>query len=99
MRDLSDMTELNGVTLRSAYAINESGEILGYGISAAGYPSAILLGPVDTLLGDLDGDCRVGMFDLLLLLSDWGESDSTADLDGDGEVTSVDLQILLDNWS
>ena len=53
--------------------------------------------------GDLDGDGDVDIFDLLLLLSDWGvcqvpPDGCPADLDGDGDVGVLDLLILLANW-
>ena len=53
--------------------------------------------------GDLDGDGSVGIFDLLILLSDWGPcpdppDDCPADLDNDGTVGIFDLLALLANW-
>ena len=47
---------------------------------------------------DIDGDCRIDMFDFLILLFEWGATDSAADLDGDGLVGINDLLILLANW-
>ncbi len=53
-------------------------------------------------LGDLDGDCMVGVKDLLILLGNWGLcgdcNDCPADLDGDCSVGVKDLLILLGNW-
>ncbi len=53
-------------------------------------------------LGDLDGDCVVGVKDLLILLGDWGtcpkKGDCPADLDESGDVGVKDLLILLGNW-
>ena len=53
-------------------------------------------------LGDLDGDCVVGVKDLLILLGDWGpcpkKGDCPADLDNSGDVGVKDLLILLGNW-
>ena len=52
-----------------------------------------------TCLGDIDLDGGVGVGDLLLMLSMWGECDSCVpDLDGDGHVGVSDLLILLDAW-
>ncbi len=53
--------------------------------------------------GDLDGDGTVGIFDLLILLSNWGPCPDppdpcAADLDGDGNVGILDLLALLANW-
>jgi hypothetical protein len=51
--------------------------------------------------GDLDGDGRVGIGDLLVVLGAWGRAaraDRAADLDGDGSVGDPDLVILLGSW-
>lgn len=57
------------------------------------------------LTGDLDGNGTVNVFDLLLLLGEWGPCPSAepeqrcdADLDGDGAVNVFDLLMLLANW-
>ena len=55
--------------------------------------------------GDVTGDGRVDMLDLLLVLSSWGASpsDPTApcpgDTNGDGHVNLVDLLRVLADWS
>lgn len=53
-------------------------------------------------LGDLDGDCVVGVPDLLALLAVWGPcaecTDCPADLNDDCNVGVPDLLILLANW-
>ncbi len=58
-------------------------------------------GPV-VPLGDLDGDCTVGILDLLQLLAVWGPcadcENCPADLDGDCTVGILDLLALLSNW-
>jgi hypothetical protein len=50
--------------------------------------------------GDVDGDGIVNTADLLLLLADWGCSDSycPGDLDEDGETNTADLLTLLADW-
>lgn len=53
--------------------------------------------------GDLDGDGRVAVPDLLALLATWGAcpappASCPADLDGDGVVGAADLLVLRDNW-
>ncbi|TVQ58036.1 MAG: hypothetical protein EA377_00405, partial [Phycisphaerales bacterium] len=51
---------------------------------------------------DLTGDGVVNVFDLLLLLENWGECDEfgpcPADLNGDCTVNIFDLLLLLENW-
>ncbi|MDG1899257.1 MAG: dockerin type I domain-containing protein, partial [Phycisphaerales bacterium] len=49
--------------------------------------------------GDLDGDGRVSITDLLQILSQWGAcGDCTADLNGDGTVDVTDLLTVLAAW-
>ena len=48
--------------------------------------------------GDLNSDGKTNVFDLSLILSRYGGSNSTADLNGDGRVNILDLSILLSNW-
>ncbi len=56
----------------------------------------------EMILGDLNGDGSVNVFDLLILLDQWGPcprpEDCPADLNGDGQVNVFDLLILLDQW-
>ena len=52
-------------------------------------------------LGDLNGDCVVGVADLLLLLAAWGPcppGGCLGDLNGDGVVGVGDMLILFANW-
>ena len=56
--------------------------------------------PTPTLiLGDLDGNGKVDIFDLSRLLSGWGTNNSSADINKDGVVNIFDLSILLAHWS
>ena len=63
--------------------------------------------PVDTgasyfyslILGDVNGDGVVNVEDLLILLAEWGKTDSPADINGDDIVNTADLLILLANWT
>ncbi|MEX0616177.1 MAG: Ig-like domain-containing protein [Candidatus Woykebacteria bacterium] len=48
--------------------------------------------------GDLDGDGKVNIFDLSILLSKWGTTDKSANLNTQGRVDIFDLSILLSNW-
>ncbi len=49
--------------------------------------------------GDLDGDGKAGVSDLLLLLESWGECpDCLADLNGNGVVDNLDILELLSVW-
>ena len=93
--DVRTLTEYNGELIAGGYF-----SIAGENVSA--YWAR--WGP-DVPLGDLDGDCTVGVPDLLLLLGNWGPcadcklpGDCPADLDGDCTVGVKDLLILLGNW-
>lgn len=57
-----------------------------------------ILGEEVACVEDLDEDGTVGFSDLLLLLSDWNDSNSLADLDGSGTVGFGDLLFLLNEW-
>ena len=47
---------------------------------------------------DLNGDCLANIWDLFLLLSEWGTGPSIADLNADGTVNVSDLLYLLARW-
>ncbi len=84
-----------------AEGINESGQITGQATSPDGLV-AFVLTPIEPRLGDLDGDCQVGVADLLILLGNWGSCDKCAacpaDLDNNCVVNVKDLLTLLGNW-
>lgn len=51
--------------------------------------------------GDLNSDGIVNIFDLILLLQNWGQTppaNERADMNGDGTVNVFDLILLLQNW-
>lgn len=50
------------------------------------------------LQGDLNGDNKVTITDLSILLSNFGKSGGDGDVNGDGKVNITDLSILLSNW-
>lgn len=54
--------------------------------------------PNPTTVGDINGDTKVDVFDLSILLSRWNTSDIAADVNKDGTVNVFDLSILLSNW-
>ena len=73
-----------------------------------GDPPIVDMGPYEFQassgpVGDLDGDCTIGITDLLILLAAWRPCPDPpdpcpADLDDDGTVGILDLLILLSNW-
>ena len=85
-------TALDGVRMTTKW-INRSGEIL-----LAEGNVGVILSPVGSGPGDINNNCIVNVEDLLLLLSEWGESISVADINLDGTVNVTDLLALLGSW-
>ncbi len=55
--------------------------------------------PQPAIPGDLNGDGKVNISDLSILLSAWGTADPKADINKSGRVDIADLSILLSNWT
>ena len=79
-------------------SINNAGQITGSGIGPDGFGVAALLTPVNSPPGDVNGDCRTDVADLIILLGDFGQTGSPADVNDDGVVNVLDLIILLLNF-
>jgi len=73
--------------------INNEGQI-GFGNGGLG----IILKPIGLKAGDIDNNCRVDRLDLMLLLDEWGRTDSLADVNADAVVNVLDLLDLLADW-
>ena len=104
IENLNDLIESDpGLTIDRAVAINELGQILAQAASEElNATVAVILTPIEGPLADLDGDCAVGVKDLLILLGLWGPcndcSNCPADFNDDCAVGVVDLLVLLGNW-
>ena len=94
MIDLNDFLPpaFDGVSM-TAKAINRNGDIL-----MAGGNVGVILSPIGSGPGDIDNNCIVNVGDLLMLVSEWGESISVADINLDGNVNVTDLLALLGSW-
>lgn len=57
-----------------------------------------LLGARAAIVGDINNDGTVNVFDLSQLLSKWNTNDAAADLNDDNIVNVFDLSILLSKW-
>ena len=68
------------------------------GTSSTPTPGATPSSSPSGVIGDLNNDGTVNIFDLSILLSNWGTSDAAADLNNDGTVNIFDLSILLSHW-
>jgi chitinase len=69
---------------------------------AAGNTSAPTTVSASTLTlktGDLNLDNSINVFDLSILLSDWGQAGTVADINHDNTVNIFDLSILISNWN
>ena len=103
MTDLNDLLPPDSdLTIFRAESINNAGQVTGRAADANNDVVTFILTPIEPPVGDLDGDCAVGVKDLLMLLGKWGPCGDCgacpADLDGDCEVGVSDLLILLGNW-
>jgi probable HAF family extracellular repeat protein len=101
------MTDLNslinpgsGWTLTQATAINDSGQIIGTGYYGGGVSlRGFLLTPAEA--GDANGDGRVDINDLTIVLANFGQTGATwwqGNFTGDGTVDVNDLTTVLSNF-
>ena len=58
----------------------------------------VVFGARAAVVGDINGDGQVNIFDLSILLSKWSTNYAPADLNSDGTVNIFDLSILLSHW-
>ena len=84
--------------LTTVRAINNSGQITGSASGVDGFRVAVILTPIDGPPGDVNGDCRTDVDDLIILVEAWGQAGSPADLNDDGVVNVLDLIDLLLNF-
>ena len=49
-------------------------------------------------VGDIDGNGTVGVDEILLIIANWGTSDSPADVNSDGLVSADDILFVLSHW-
>ena len=103
MHDLNDYLE-HGQTewdvLLSAQAVNENGDIAGYGLTPSGevrgfVMRGVVTGPCEA---DVNGDGVVDPLDLLAFLNLWVPRDPEADWNGDGVVNTLDVVEFLRSW-
>jgi probable HAF family extracellular repeat protein len=108
MTDLNSLIPANsGWDLEDATAINDSGWIVGFGVNSAGATDGFLLEPGAAVVhnpGDVNGDGRVDINDLTIVLTNYGKTGmawSQGDIDGDptGHVDVNDLTIVLTDYN
>ena len=94
------ITASPGFTLTEATAINNAGQIVGWGTTSSNEREAFLLTPAP-IPGDANGDGRVDVNDLTIVLSNFGRTGmvwSQGEFTGDGTVDVNDLTIILINF-
>jgi probable HAF family extracellular repeat protein len=88
-----------GWSLSAATAIDDNGDIAGYGTDGSAGAQGFLLAPA--LPGDANLDGKVDVNDLTIVLSNFGKTGrtwSSGDFVGDGKVDINDLTIVLANF-
>jgi probable HAF family extracellular repeat protein len=100
MVDLNTLiSSASGWLLESATAVNDSGQIVGYGTNSRGKTDAFLLTPL--LPGDANGDGRVDVNDLTIVLAHFGRTGmgwAQGEFTGSGTVDINDLTVVLANF-
>ena len=101
MTDLNSLVPPGSPDILGANAINDSGQIAGYGINSSGNCDALLLTPLPP--GDANGDDRVDVNDLTIVLTNFGQTGCTwwqgcMDDDPSGAVDINDLTIVVANF-
>jgi hypothetical protein len=56
-------------------------------------------GAATAIIGDVNSNGRVDVFDLSAVLSGWNSTQTNLDLNHDGRVNVFDLSILLSHWT
>lgn len=75
-----------------------STSILSVNISNSGTPTPPPP-PPQPPVGDLNGDNKVNILDISVMLRNWGALGGPSDLNHDGTVNIIDLSILLSHWT
>jgi chitodextrinase len=81
----------NGSHTITAKAIDASGNYATQSVTVT------ITNPPPALLGDLNGDHKVNIYDLSILLSHWGKS-GAGDFNNNGKVDIFDLSVLLSHY-
>ena len=60
-----------------------------------------LTGGIDAIIfnpADINQDGSVNVTDMLIIIDQWGQTNSIADINNDGIVNVSDLLMVIDNW-
>jgi uncharacterized membrane protein len=82
-------------------AINDQGQIIGQAVTSPGHVVGFVITPAQmpSALSDITQNCRVDIDDLLVLIEDWGQTESPADINHDKAVNIDDLLIMINEWT
>lgn len=67
--------------------------------NAAPNGAVVILNPVLTVQGDTNADCLVNIDDLVMVITEWGQTTSVADLNHNSMVDIDDLVIVVTHWT
>jgi len=91
-----DTAAMRDAILKNATRAGAPDNDWGHGLISA--RSSILNGPATGVVGDLDGDSRVGIEDLAILIDEFSGDDDLADINNDRVVDTADLGIMIRNF-
>jgi hypothetical protein len=87
-----------GVFIEFGAAIADTGEIVCGG-SVNGNVVSLVIKPLPGITGDTNCDDRVDIDDLIVVIVEWGEANSSGDVNYDGTVDVDDLILVINNWT
>jgi uncharacterized membrane protein len=95
----SMVSSAGGNVFDEVVAISDQNWIIVDGIVLGAGSAVFVMRPSSFAPGDVTGDCRINIDDLLSVINQWGVGNSSADLNHDGLVNIDDLLIVINNWS
>ena len=99
MRDLNELVVGFDDLVVHGTRINNTGRIVCGAETPGHHLYSVVLDPLPPKIGDIDGNCKIDVDDLLSVINDWGKAKSAADINLDSIVNGFDLQIVLENWT
>ncbi len=86
------------IGIKNAQVLANDG--LGSNVLSAVTPASLSLVKPKPVSSDINGDGKVDLTDLSILISNWGSTKNRkVDLNGDGKVNLADVSILLSKWT
>lgn len=98
LQRLDSLQSNQSLWLSTGRAISHNGSVVAVGVLDS-TNVRVVLRPVFGPPGDADGSCSVNVTDLLLVIRDWGKTNSSGDVNNDGIVNVADLLVVIQNWT